>query len=258
MRDTIKDKGYFDQSIELKNRLVKGNLDKLENGLIKEDRIASVKTNTIKLLINTIKAKYSRGDDMRTAEVQELYAQTIRLVYENWKEGAGKYTYVEKGESITLDQYTVSTYFGILELISLGILLNVPDEIFEKLIAHVERDQIQDFLIEFLFSYRQIHREPLVNENYQVVFHINERYARLKKVIAEKNREIAEQELNLFLKKEWYPSFKGTPLYNQHKNVHNTYVGYWCFIVAAIVKIKELDDSLFRDNEYYPKDLLLK
>ena len=45
-------------------------------------------------------------------------------------------------------------------------------------------------------------------------------------------------------------------MYGLHKNVHDLYVGYWCFIAAAIVKIKDLDDSTFRDNKYYPKDLI--
>lgn len=35
-----------------------------------------------------------------------------------------------------------------------------------------------------------------------------------------------------------------------------TFSGYWAFEVAAIVKIKGLDDSSFRDHKYYPSQLL--
>jgi len=45
-------------------------------------------------------------------------------------------------------------------------------------------------------------------------------------------------------------------MFKQIDNPYNTYVGYWCFAAAAIVKLKNLDDSSFRDNDYYPKDML--
>ena len=34
------------------------------------------------------------------------------------------------------------------------------------------------------------------------------------------------------------------------------FYGYWAFEVAAIVKIKNLNDSSFRTNKYYPDKLL--
>jgi hypothetical protein len=70
------------------------------------------------------------------------------------------------------------------------------------------------------------------------------------------DNSIAEKELKFFLDNEWCQNFKDTSLYNQHLSQHNIYSGYWCFAAAAIVKIKDLDDSSFRDNEYYPKDML--
>ncbi|RNC86850.1 MAG: DUF1911 domain-containing protein [Winogradskyella sp.] len=49
---------------------------------------------------------------------------------------------------------------------------------------------------------------------------------------------------------------KDTSGYNQHAKSNGNYVGYWCFVVAAIVKIKDLDDSSFKNSKYYPKDML--
>jgi hypothetical protein len=34
------------------------------------------------------------------------------------------------------------------------------------------------------------------------------------------------------------------------------YYGRWSFEAAAVVAIKGLDDASFRDNPYYPKDLV--
>jgi hypothetical protein len=33
------------------------------------------------------------------------------------------------------------------------------------------------------------------------------------------------------------------------------YNGYWCFEAAAAAKGAGIDDSLIRENKYYPKDL---
>jgi hypothetical protein len=34
------------------------------------------------------------------------------------------------------------------------------------------------------------------------------------------------------------------------------YSGYWCMEAAAATKLLNIDDTLYRDNEYYPQDLL--
>lgn len=255
MRDIIKDTNYFNIRIEALENSITRRINKLSNNLIKTERISIVKLSMATTYRNLIISKYSRGDDMHSQEVLDLYSHAVNLMHENWKEGAGKFVYSGEGVTTILNQYTLSGYIGVLELVSLGILLNVSDNVFNKIIINIERDQVKDFLLDFLFCYKYEKRNPIKEESYQKFFHINERYGRLKKIISESDKRIAEQELKYFLEKEWYSSFKGTPLYNLHENIHNLYVGYWCFIARAIVKIKQLDDSTFRNNRYYPKDL---
>lgn len=60
----------------------------------------------------------------------------------------------------------------------------------------------------------------------------------------------------MFLEEDWYREHRQFGWYNSHTNKHNTYSGYWSFETAAVVKIMELDDSNFIDNQYYPKDLV--
>jgi hypothetical protein len=100
------------------------------------------------------------------------------------------------------------------------------------------------------------YRPKISEESYAEYFHVNERYGMLKEIIEETDKQIAQEKLKFFLDKKWYASLKGTPMHNQHKNRHNTYVGYWCFQAAAITKIMKLDDSIYRDHKFYPKDLL--
>ncbi|AUS05351.1 PoNe immunity protein domain-containing protein [Pseudotamlana carrageenivorans] len=59
-----------------------------------------------------------------------------------------------------------------------------------------------------------------------------------------------------FLEKDFY--HKHMNLYDSHKSKWNIYCGYWSFEAAAVVKIMNLDDSSFIDNQYYPKDLVHK
>ena len=59
---------------------------------------------------------------------------------------------------------------------------------------------------------------------------------------------------------DWYAANEGVPFHDSHKNVSESgeggYVGYWCFELAALCFIKDIDDSSFRDHITYPKDLV--
>lgn len=147
-------------------------------------------------------------------------------------------------------------YIYILELISIAVLITAPNEDFELIGECIDKDGVSDFLYEFLMKSKFKERKDIVAESYSRFFGINQKYGRLKYIINEMDNSIAEKELKFFLENEWYQNLKDTSLYNQHLNQHNIYSGYWCFVAAAIVKIKGLDDSSFRNNQYYPNDLL--
>lgn len=58
----------------------------------------------------------------------------------------------------------------------------------------------------------------------------------------------------------WYPANEGLPFYDTHKDIddegHGGYCGYWCFELAALCYLKNIDDSSFREHITYPKDLV--
>lgn len=45
-------------------------------------------------------------------------------------------------------------------------------------------------------------------------------------------------------------------LFKTHYSEHNIHTGYWCFESGAIVKILGLEDSNFKEQKYYPYDLI--
>ncbi|WP_081779669.1 PoNe immunity protein domain-containing protein [Pseudobutyrivibrio sp. MD2005] len=58
--------------------------------------------------------------------------------------------------------------------------------------------------------------------------------------------------LNEYLEKKWYKSNRQQYWYDSHKSANNTYFGYWSFESAAVMKILGEDDSLLKDQKYYP------
>ncbi|WP_419690007.1 PoNe immunity protein domain-containing protein [Burkholderia theae] len=52
----------------------------------------------------------------------------------------------------------------------------------------------------------------------------------------------------------WYNGMKDAYWYGTH--VDGRYFGYWCFEAALVTVLWDIDDSSFRDNPVYPRDLV--
>ncbi|MFT4094075.1 MAG: DUF1911 domain-containing protein [Niabella sp.] len=63
-----------------------------------------------------------------------------------------------------------------------------------------------------------------------------------------------EENIKEYLDK-WYDLHKEDPWYNTHLR-DKGYSGYWAWEVGAVVKRMGLDDSSFKDNPYYPYDMV--
>lgn len=257
MRDKFKNVKYFEELIDKRYKIIEKSKSNLNSGLTNSNRAQSVKKSLSDKYVSLIKAKYSRGDNL-TYTINQDFNSAVSLMSEYWeKNHLGINFYLKNGTPKYLKQYTLTSYLNILDLLSIGVLVEgISNEYLKMIEDFIDKDEVKDYLFEFLINYWDKERPLIYEESYEDLFLINERFGRLKKVIKERNKETAQKEIAYFLNKEWYDCFKGTPIYNQHLNKHNTYVGYWCFVAAAIVKIKDLDDSSFRNNEYYPKDLV--
>lgn len=257
MRDNLKDIGYFNDLINsLYSRIHERN-EKFKLNLIKLDRYKAVKKSMFFHYTLIIRAKYSRGDIMDSETVMEDYNH-VAIVFNEYsqKEHANLLTLTEGSKVTFLNQYILSVHFDILDLLSLGVLLKIPDNSFDLIVDVIDKDNVKNFLYEFLIREKIPNRRIIQEENFREFSWYKDRFAKLKKIIKIDDKKTAQDDLKSFLEKDWYPSMHDTPIYNQHNVKNGNYVGYWCFVAAAIVKIKKLDDSSFRDNKYYPKDLL--
>lgn len=58
----------------------------------------------------------------------------------------------------------------------------------------------------------------------------------------------------------WYEASRREPYHDQHSqtdiNDGFTYYGYWSWEAAAVTWLLGIDDTLYREHEFYPKDLV--
>lgn len=135
-------------------------------------------------------------------------------------------------------------------MISLGILLETEKKNLVSLAKLVEKENMNDAVIDFLLCASDIGYTKMTNRYYK-----DNPYAKTREIIelAQIDKKEASKRLQTYMEKEW---FKGHYDY-EWKNAHKEpgYVGYWSFETAALVKILELDDISLKDNNHYPYDL---
>ncbi len=184
MRDTRKDKAYFDAYIEDELESIADFEHAIEDGEIAPDRIAYVQDCKLMHRIHLLIAKYSRGDDIR-----DLGRMVTEMTDDfcKWQD--------------------TDAYADNLEFASMAYLFGADENVLERIRKKmVDNDarKTYDWLIEFILTGK---------------------------------------------KGSWYDTHKCD-------DDELLYYGYWCFEAAAIAKRLELDDTLIRDNKYYPKDLV--
>ncbi|MEM6379169.1 MAG: PoNe immunity protein domain-containing protein, partial [Bacteroidota bacterium] len=222
-------------------------VEKIHVQNLEEDKIVLLRHMMIGSLLGRIQAIYSSGFEMK--EMVPMLIEAIDLSSLSW---SGNRKFIGS-EGVELDQYSLGTYDEMLWMLSLGYLLGISTEDFEKLVNIIDEDGIKDKLFEFIISTKIRTRSLLGQESYKNGWKL---FGKLREAIGAKDKAQAESLIKGFLEKDWYKEHKNVGWYDNHKGKHDTYSGYWCFESGAIVAIMDLDDSSFRDNEYYPKDLV--
>lgn len=252
MRDLLKDKNYFETYIMELEEMIASNEKSLEEGRIKGDRVpwASMMTFTYKL--NKCIAQYSMGSSI------DIMKESFNVALRSFKNNEGwikKVTKVNVSEGIYIDQYMVEPYGKLLRMLSIGYLLNLPKDDFNILVDQIDSDNISDNIYEFIIhakiDNRKVEREENYDEEKSIIL---KSYKNIRDAISLKEKNTAENLIKDYLKKDF--NHKHSGFYNSHKSRANVYFGYWSFESAAIVIIMDLDDSSFRNNKYYPKDLV--
>lgn len=238
IRDKLKNRKHFEKVLEERS-IIQERYEIISKKEKKGDSIGTYLYYAIAHNnMNIIGVKYSMGGDIKN--LQNIYINSLNyflLGFENDN----------------------PIYNEILNRVSLGILLNIPDENFNQLVDYVQRmdelakpaDWTPDLLLWFMLDSRLREDDK---RTYAKKLAFPKLYKGLYKVTQAENGEESPKALKEYIGK-WYNLNKDAPWYNNHLK-KNCYRGYWAWEVAAVAKIMHIDDTTLKDNPYYPYDMV--
>jgi hypothetical protein len=178
-------------------------------------------------------AKYSAGVDV--IELKKEINPVLSSMEKSWEKSNG--------------------YVQMVWMLSIGIMLEIEDGEFSGLVKLVEKDNPNDFLVDFLIRYRvpswQGESEGFM---FKRPYQATQEIVRLTQTGS--NNMNSLERLKKYLSKEWYRGHSDAGWHDAHKCGWNIHTGYWSFESGALAKILRLDDSSLKDTPYYPYDMV--
>jgi hypothetical protein len=226
-RDKRKDEAYFSTFIQ--NMQTKNN-ENIKNYLEKDNprKIAYFVVATG--LYAEFSLKYSLGENVKNLKI--LYDKILEYYSASIEED---------------DIYNIT-----FNVISLGILFETDPEKLRQLYELIQKYKQNDLIFSSLLH-------PILQTKEKIYpklrFKRSKSSLMLEKIFSSGKNDV-ELLLKEYLEKFWYTKENIGDAFNSHKKEGYNYVGYWAWEAAAIVKVLKLDDSIFKDNEYYPYDLV--
>jgi hypothetical protein len=194
--------------------------------------------------------RYTAGDPLH--ELAAFLAKVVEA-YEREAEAKDELPEEEYSAVFTLDD-PIDEYVDYIGIISVAALLHREDLIPRvfALMAGTDYDET-DLLIEELLNFYLPDR-PVVDGWYW-----EKPYGMLVDVIDSEAPAAKAEAMKRYVAR-WYPSMKGRAYFwGKHENAtpkYSDYVGYWAFCAAAFTYLYDIDDSAYRDELVYPKDLV--
>ena len=181
-----------------------------------------------------------KAESSRVVTLSNLYKD---LIYAKYSYGCSisdiKSTVKEYLELLAANTTSISSYNDMIDILSFIIVFR-PDVKETPILNYSKYD---DALVLSLKSY--IKKNTINVDGDKKLTHPKE-YKPFYDYLTD---VIDEDEFKKFMDKEWYDSCTNCSWYNSHKRETDTYVGYWCWLAAAICKIKK--NGI--DNQYVPK-----
>lgn len=242
MRDKIViNKDYFSQFEEEKSILISKAVQDIENGLYTSDKIPIFKYMIFKNSLEKFIGQYSAG--LNLIALKSEYEKLVNTMVEGWDEYLVKFKMGRP--QIVYNQYSLNEYCYMVWMLSFSILLDIEQTYKDKLISLIKRDRISD---ELIINLANIDIIPISECTYKP----------FKDLLAGNDfMKIDQKTLKRYLS-NWYKNARLLQWHKYKDSIDKSlyYFGTWCFEAAAVVIINNLDDSSFRNIEYYPSDLV--
>jgi hypothetical protein len=243
MRDNIiSDPEYFSEYI---NFCKKTNSEWL-NGFaaLQDDKKAGSVFSVLLFAFSIIVKRYSRGDSIN--EIREDILNNIE--YLKLRRKTLDAFPLPLSTEAMYEKLDLGTLFQDLTLFAFMIALKFSnDEIKDALkqIKNLKEDALLDLIVAFVSKRSPDEKIP---SKYPKI------YSKLVDVIHAAPEKRAEM-VKIYLE-QWYKLMSPIYWHDSHKAAEGAYDGYWAFDVALVVMLLDIDDTSFRDNKYYPKDLV--
>jgi hypothetical protein len=199
-----------------------------------EDRMGSFRGLLPLLFVQTLLCKYSLGYE--TIEIKKSFLNNLDCYL----------------RTALYPSKVKDSYIMYLQVISMSVLFDIEDALFEEIVAVWKTNKWQDSLVDRLI----VSRIPDHEVSKTLLF--PSPYAEALDILNETDTEVALKLLTAYLKSGWYTKHKTCVWYNSHNNSRNglAYSGYWSLEAAAIAKILGISVDPKLKLKYFPYDLL--
>ena len=243
LRDTIKNRIYFDASVDFTEETISKRLPKLENNDIPLFQKLKMAFTCNEYSFILLAQRYSRGDNITNLKpiLDDLLCFRIQQ-----KQFGDSLPLKEQKNRIGWEEIKkdyMRNFF--LPWLTFAYCLDMGDDYIKQaldLIANQGQDALLDEIAVQLGDIDRPVSESLLYKT---------RFNKLYKVIQAAPDK--RPKLMLAYLDAWY-KLEGSKQYHVMDN--DSYDGYWCWEAALVTKLYDIDDSLFIDHEYYPKDLV--
>jgi hypothetical protein len=237
VRDELKNRAYYDKEIEELIHWREISKNDLKEGNYKEGFKGSVANGIYDDSLSKCFAIYSRGDSIE--EIKKSCLELVDDYYLAYKNGGIDYKYYHPRHEGP----------ELINTLSLAILCDVDGKHLEKLLEVAKTAPKLQIINHFLNYWGE-------GEEVEEAHRFDRGYSGLNKMFTLANEEVLSKKLMQKYLKNWYGSDHRVLLRETYEHDNTNYVGYWAFEAAAFVKMRGLDDSSFKDNVYYPKDMI--
>lgn len=190
-------------------------------------------------LTDLITARYSKGESI--SNIMPDCTVLMETISRFWNK---EINYSDGGDI---------NFIRLVNSLCIGILGGVDKKYFQELSDVMQDKKFSDLYIDLLV-HSVLPSHPVGTKLY---VDDDKCFNLFVQVLQKSDHKVAEQLLADFLEKDYYTRSNLERYYNIHEfEGARLYYGYWCWEAAAIVKIKGLDDTLFKDNRYYPYDFV--
>ncbi|MDN5011225.1 hypothetical protein D8890_06110 [Streptococcus sanguinis] len=240
LRDTFSDRNNIDGLINIFQKAIQDSEERIQG--IEQDEKEGVQKFS---LDNMVVISNIRSSIFRYQKEIMIATYTAGYSLEKFKS-----EYIKYIKNMKLSWHSNSGYEQMVWALSIGIMLDIDEAIFDQIVDLVKKDDPEDYLIDYLIQSRQPDWKIRINYNFP------RPYGFTRKIIEEENTEQALKLLKEYLTKKWYQGSKDTGWHDLHKTNNKSYYSYWSFESGAICKIKGLDYKELEGVPYFPYDLV--